>query len=242
MEKHPRLDITNLKIQKERIILGSFPTWSLTLGTDDNDDVKSEKLELQNKFGDIPFFYGSSTNKFWNWYKTYLDNEINLNEIDSIKASLERNGIGITDVIISCQRKNRSALDKHLTERFYNHNFFNYPKTGERLKILCTSKGVMNDMLLTKKFLSNHKTLSIDQTLSDKFQFEFVSRLSGDSGLIKKPFYTILKVLNGGTIECLAIPSPGSPYRRLSDFGLNITLMDKYLESFIQNAFNWIKA
>ncbi len=239
MEYHPRLNFDNLKIQESKIILGSFPTWSLSDSVDTNT-ILSEKLEIRNKTGDIPFFYGSSKNLLWRWYKEYIDPNVELSNIDNIIGSLNKNQIGITDVILSCKRNGRSALDKHLTQRKYNHSFFYYPEVGSTLKILCTSKGVMNDMLLNKKFFIDHKKLSIDRTSSHSFQSEFLKSIDGNIKLLRTPFVNILNVENGGRIECLSIPSPGSPYRKLTDFGLNSSKLDSYLNTYIQKAFNWL--
>jgi hypothetical protein len=239
VEYHPRLNFNNLKIQEGKIILGSFPTWSLSDSVDNTNTILSEKLEMRNKTGDIPFFYGSSKNLFWSWYKVCIDPDIELSNINDIIISLNKNQIGITDVILSCKRNGRSALDKHLTQRKYNHSFFYYPEVGCTIKILCTSKGVMNNMLLNKNFFMNHKRLSIDRTLSHSFQNEFLKGIDGNINLLKTPFVNILNVENGGRIECLSIPSPGSPYRKLTDFGLNSSDLNSYLNTFIENAFKW---
>src|SRR4051812_8244570 len=105
MEFHPRINVKNPILTNKKIILGSFPTWTLT----DSDDelVSTQKLSERAKNGDIPFFYGSATNKFWGWYQLYVDSKISVKNITEIEASLMRNSMGITDVIISCLRKDR---------------------------------------------------------------------------------------------------------------------------------------
>jgi predicted ATP-binding protein involved in virulence len=148
MEHHPRLNQSDLIIRKPKIILGSFPPWSLTEPDFEKFETLTQKEFERINNRDFPFFYGSYVNRFWNWYQKFIDEAISKEDIDSIQKSLKEKSIGITDVIISCTRKDRSALDKHLTNRTYNHQFFKYPKKGETIKILCTSKGVMNEMLL----------------------------------------------------------------------------------------------
>lgn len=237
MELHPKIDVHNLKLLNTKIILGSFPTWSLTHS--DDELIMSEKLSDQIRNGDLPYFYGSSSNKFWNWYQTYVDPSISPENILEIESSLKKNSIGITDVIISCIRKNKSALDKHLTNRKYNHHFFQMPLRGQTLKILCSSKGVMNDMLLNKAFLKTHSNLTIDETSSVSFQNKVLEKINGDSGLIKQPFFRSLTCDTGGNIECFSTPSPGSPYRKLEAFGFHSGNLDDYLNSYLFHVFQW---
>ena len=239
MEHHPRLNFENLKITQEKIILGSFPTWSLSDLTNCSPEVIYEKSEIRKNKGEFPFFYGSSTNLFWRWYKLFVDLELECTNISAIITSLEQHKIGITDVIKSCDRKGRSALDHHLINRTYNQNFFVYPSLGGCLKILCTSKGVLNQMLLSKSFFKIHDRITIDNLASEEFELEHVKKLNGNGHLIKTPIFRKLNVLGGGTIECLAIPSPGSPYRSLGKFGLDSPDNLNYLNKYIKEAFGW---
>lgn len=239
IERHPRLNIENLKIIQNRIILGSFPIWSLTQVNDEQvEQIEINSISNKRK-GEFPFFYGSSTNKLWTWYKEYLDSDIILTDIESIKKSLGRNEIGITDVILSCKRKNKSALDKNLSQRVYNHDFMTYPKHGEILKILCTSKGVMNEMLLCKSFFKRHPRIKIDDSMSKLFQNEFIEKIEGEITFVQKSIFTELKVEGGGIIQCLATPSPGSPFRKLVNFGYIDSDLDLYLRRYLLEAFNW---
>jgi hypothetical protein len=240
MEFHPRVYITDHPLSNSKIILGSFPTWSLTSSNDEELNALKNSEKIKN--GDIQFYYGSSNNRFWTWYQTFFDSKISLGDIDSLKNSLEKNSIGITDTIISCIRKNRSALDKHLTERTYNHVFFQYPTKGQTIKILCSSKGVLNEMLLNNAFFKKHPTLSVNESKSLKLQNERVLDITGDPNLVKKPFFRFIDCDNGGSIECLAIPSPGSPYRKLPDFGLNSRHSDDYLNRYLEQAFTWFRS
>jgi len=240
-EYHPWVSIDTPRITQPKIILGSFPIWSLTRHElDPNEQSHFVSIRIK-KTGEFPFFYGSAVNRFWLWYQTYLDVHIELLNKDSILSSLQANQIGITDAILSCTRKEKSALDKDLSKRLYNHRFFTYPQTGEVKKILCTSKGVMNEMLLHNDFFQHHNRLQLDAAASYQFQDQFVKNILGDPQLITKPIFTQLAVENGGIIQCLALPSPGSPYRRLIDFGLHKADSHTYLENYLRNAFSWLQ-
>lgn len=239
IEQHPRLDRRDLKIKQNKIILGSFPIWSLTQINVRKTGINSE---INIRKGEFPFFYGSSTNKFWTWYKEYLDIDITTTDLNSLKNSLDRHEIGITDVILSCKRKNQSALDKDLTQREYNHEFITYPKHGETLKILCTSKGVMNEMLLSKAFFKIHKKIKINNSASLSFQNQFIEKIGGDINLLRNVVFLELSVEGGGVIECLATPSPGSPFRKLTNFGFIDGDLNSYLNKYLQEAFKWFKS
>jgi hypothetical protein len=238
-EIHPRLDLFNLKINSRKIILGSFPPWNLSLTP--TLIKKSAKLSCTSSVRsiEIPFFYGSLNNRFWPWYQTNVDPNCDIADILSIKKSLARKELGVTDVILSCERKGRSALDKDLFNRQYNHNFFDYPEKGQVLKLLCTSKGVMNEMLLCKAFFNTHKTVQDNGTLSKIFENEFLGKLNGDINIINNPIFRRLEVKDGGIIECLSIPSPGSPFRKLNNFGYSEDDATLYLNSYIREAFRW---
>ncbi len=238
-EFNPRISISDPVLQQSKIIVGSFPTWSLS--NSKKTKINKEKDSARIKNNEMPFFFGSSSNKFWDWYNIYFDGGIIKNDINSIQASLKIKAIGITDLIISCNRKDKSALDKHLTKRIYNHNFFTYPKEGEKLKILCTSKGLMNDILLNGMFFKLHPQLKIDLKESNILQERMIEKINGNSELIKNPFCRSLHNDFGGIIECISIPSPGSPYRRLIDFGCESKDLNSFLDNYLKVVFNWFK-
>lgn len=238
-EFNPNINMSELRLIESKIILGSFPTWTIAISNNKQIDSQKELERIKNN--DIRFFFGSSGNKFWDWYKVYLDNNILVTDVNSIKESLKKNSVGITDLIISCNRKGKSALDKHLTKRVYNHHFFRYPKNGEKLKVICTSKGLMNSMFLSNNFFKNHPKLSIDLIESAFLQDDFIKKVKGNSKLIKNPFCTSIKNDIGGIIECVSIPSPGSPYRRLMDFGCESKDLKLFLDSYLRVVFNWFE-
>lgn len=242
MESHPRITQEDSKLSELKIILGSFPTWTLTPPDPVQKETLEEKEYHRNKNKDVSFFYGSSGNMFWIWYKNFVDPKVSKADIKSIQNSLKKNKIGLTDVILQCNRKNRSSFDTDLTNRLYNHAFFNYPNKSKRIKILCTSKGVMNEMLLSKTFFSKHERLKININKSISHQSKIISKIGGDPNKIRKPFYHFIDCEKGGFIECLAIPSPGSPYRGLNAFGLNNPDSDQYLNDYLKEAFLWFKS
>lgn len=242
MEYHPRVTSEDRALKESKIILGSFPTWTLTAPDLSKGETVEEKEFYRTKNRDVLFFYGSSVNKFWVWYKDFIDSSISKEDIKGIQKSLKKNKIGLTDTILSCDRKDRSSFDNDLTNRLYNHSFFKYPSEFSNVKILCTSKGVLNEMLLNKGFYSKHLKLSANIDKSNKFQKKIISKINGDIKKVKKPIYQYLNYEKGGNIECLAIPSPGSPYRGLHAFGLNNSDSDQYLQDYLKEAFLWFKS
>ncbi len=229
MEFHPRIDIEHPELPESRIILGSFPTFPYTL--------KGSPEKAADDKQKPAFFYGSERNRFWNWYREFVDHESEKASIESLLKSLQRNGIGITDAIYSCERKGQSSADTDLTKRVYNHRFFRSPAAGETIRILCTSKGVMNNMLLTPAFFREHPELFVNEHASKEQQHLVLTRLGGTDPV--QPLLRVLDVSGGGTIECRALPSPGSPYRSLKTFGFVSGDAKQYLHAYLENTFDW---
>ncbi|WP_288879762.1 hypothetical protein [Pedobacter panaciterrae] len=238
MEAHPRVKIGQELIKYDKIILGSFPTWHLTEPDPEKNETHFEKETLRLINQDIDYFYGSSSNRFWDWYKRFIDEGSDRQNKISLTSSLQKRRIGITDVIASCRRKGKSALDQHLTSRIYNHDFFQYPTHGAKLKILCTSKGVMNEMLLNNSFFSKHPAVRLDVENSQIMQDHYSKIIGGDVA-IRKRFCNCLEIKNGGFIECFAIPSPGSPFRKLREFGCCEENLSVFLDKYLKMAFDW---
>ena len=96
----------------------------------------------------------------------------------------------------------------------------------------------MND----KKAFQLNAHLSFDnKSFSNIFQFTAIQKINGDIRLVKNPFFTIIETESGGSIECFCIPSLGSPYRRLIDFGLNGSAAREYLNNYLKEVFDWFK-
>lgn len=242
MEYHPRINEKQDPLGTNKIILGSFPVWTLTSPDIEKNETFEDKERQRVLNKDYSYFYGSASNQFWDWYKRYIDDRVDRTNIFGIQKSLIKNGIGITDMIFSCSRKNKSALDKNLTSRKYNQSFFIYPHPNETLKIFCTSKGVLNEMLLNNSFFKIHTEVWLDEDLSMVAQSAFLEKLSVSQQKQIKPFFKILRTANGGKIECIATPSPGSPYRKLAEFGYVSGDNKLFLDTYLSLAFAWFNS
>jgi hypothetical protein len=240
MEYHPRVSLSDQPLLQTKIILGSFPTWSLARSKDVMDNQR--RTDQKEMCGELDFFYGSSSNHFWSWYRKFFDQSIKVDDIKSIKSSLEEHEVGITDMILSCQRKGTSALDKHLTQRIYNYSFLGTEKNKGVVKILCTSKAVMNQMLLTRQFLAKHPSATIDHDESNHMEKQIINTIGGQHRL-NQPIFRVLKFVDQvDRVECLALPSPGSPFRKLAEFGLPEKHNGSdYLEKYLAVGFDWFK-
>lgn len=237
MEYHPRVNALDFPFKSTKIILGSFPTWSLANSV--NEDNHARRLHMI-KNSEIEYFYGSVKNKFWFWYSRYVDFNVVINP-QSLSESLNKHKIAITDMIISCKRKNKSSLDKHLTNRVYNYSFLETPTTQNRIKIICTSKAVLNEMLLSRGLFEQHTTLAIDEEASITQECNFLEQISGVRSFVN-PILQVLRCSNSGSsISCLALPSPGSPFRKLNEFGKpkRNDSNQQYLDNYLKTAFAW---
>ena len=230
-----------LPIKEKRIIVGSFPTWTITSPDLDKGETEAQKESARKENDDIRFFYGSAVNDFWVWYKEQVDVTLNYDNVASIKRCLKANKHGIVNVITSATRKGESSFDYDLSNRIYNHAFFTYPSTGEVLKLLCTSKEVLNGMLLRSEFYKEHPVLALDKKATKRLHLSLINKAK-IKGKIAKPIVAVLSSAHGGRIECLAIPSPGSPYRGLYYFGRTRQESSKeFLNRYISASFEWFK-
>ena len=93
--------------------------------------------------------------------------------------------------------------------------------------------------LLNKQFFNLHPLLKTNVVHSNDFQNRIIKKLNGNSNQIKNPFYKLIEVESGGQIECFALPSPGSPYRKLTAFGLSSEDSKSYLNNYLQIVFDW---
>jgi hypoxanthine-DNA glycosylase len=114
METHPYKPFVPKCATK--LILGSLPPWRFTV----DDDQEVNKLKnLQD--GDIDFYYGSRSNRFW----MILSEVFKLKSPDTpdkIKMLLRNRKIAISDVVHRCRREPpRSALDQDLRNVEFNH-------------------------------------------------------------------------------------------------------------------------
>jgi G:T/U-mismatch repair DNA glycosylase len=107
------------------LFLGTFPTW--------------EVVNQLRTNGNLEFFYGSSVNSFWS-----LLSQISGNSLDNeaqIFSFLDKNNIGISDIVKETERRGQSAADKFLTPIKWNNLVEiknHYPQIST---IICTSGG-----------------------------------------------------------------------------------------------------
>lgn len=231
-EYHRFLKIGENIQNARKVIIGSFSVYSLTEHTRSN----IEKYE-KNKDG-FDFFYGSPRNQLWSWYKLYFDNEIILKDKKSIINSLKVNGVAITDVIKSCERKNYSALDKALTKLEWNKTgIFNLICSGTQ-KAICTSKWVLQKV--EKEVLEKHGYV-LDARQTEIFQKEIFHPIFYHI----VPKHPIAKVYSksGSKIHLASIPSPGgNSFRKLDLYGYDKTSSlsnREFLHAYVKSTFKW---
>jgi G:T/U-mismatch repair DNA glycosylase len=230
-ETHPFLELGKVPNAK-KLILGSFPVYSITL-----PDTE-EKNKIRKSDGTVQFFYGSCYNSFWRLYHLYIDNNLQIPITPEFALSnLSKNQIAISDMIIECQRNGKSALDIDLTKRIYNIEMMNEYLESGVIKILCTSKGVME--MFHEKVAKKYKEFVWQGTESKKWQSEIISNLKGDESQIKK---LICKqyLFKGNTIRLISIPSPGSPQRQLKQFGFTGGDWRAYADLYFELSFKWL--
>ena len=105
----------------------------------------SEKLILgtihphtTDKF-DIPFFYGNRST-IWKILNSAFDNEIGDSvTLDGVLKFLTKRKIAISDTVVSCTRKNPTALDSDLIPETLNHGLVEQIRMSNINEILFTS-------------------------------------------------------------------------------------------------------
>lgn len=230
-ETHPYLQLGE-NISADKMIIGTFPIYSLTAPRNPRKD------QLQQQRNDLSFFYGSRSNYFWSWYQQYIDNQVNIQLPTSIIASLQQQRIAISDVISQCSRNDESFNDSDLKEKQWNTGLAAIIE--ERIeKVICTSKssaGAMgwlrDNILLPAGFTVDHaQTAALHQQMLNAIPQSNLNVISVAQVLIKA----------NRTVSIVALPSPGSPSRRLQDFGYrkNIHTTAAYLDQYLTQCFNW---
>jgi hypothetical protein len=247
IETHPYLQQGHIH-GATKLILGSFPVYECT----DQDS----QLKQQNRLneGTIRFFYGSNRNSLWTKYSEYIDNTI-VRPWDSelIIESLIENQIAVSDTIKSCERyiykidkktKERildpySSEDSALKKKTWNREIITTLINNGVTKILCTSKGVLND--LEKQIICYGRTPlgRKDNQLTSQFQTQFIERIGGNNNQITNEVAKTF-IVGNRQVFGLAIPSPGSPQRQTHEFGCENQDRLTYANSYFENAFNWL--
>jgi hypoxanthine-DNA glycosylase len=130
------------------LIVGSFPG----------------KEQTQNKPDETHWFYGAPRNQFWKIleivYKKKLNNRKEKQQL------FEETGIGITDVIRSCVRRQGTNLDENLEIREYNKEAIEKILKKYRPKVLFTSRFVEKEF---KKLFSDYKNTDILPSPSPRY-------------------------------------------------------------------------
>lgn len=120
LEKHPFLNYLdkNIKINFNKLIIGSFPIYDLTSTVDENFNEIENRFNQQNAF--VDFFYGSKKSYFWKLFFDAHDIVWDFNQYNAIQnkekiiQSLFDNTTLITDVIKYTNRIKYSAADTDL--------------------------------------------------------------------------------------------------------------------------------
>jgi hypothetical protein len=233
IEIHPYLQQGQIN-GATKLILGSFPVYECT----DQDNTTKQQNRLNE--GTIRFFYGSIDSGLWGLYRDNIDDTILLPpDPNQILQSLAHRQIAISDTIYSCERHDFSSLDNKLIRRTYNIQCVqSLIRNGVR-KIICTSKGVLKD--LERQFIlhGNLPFGQVDNLAGCTFQENFVQGLGGNNNQITSPIAKVFTIDNY-QVTAIAIPSPGSPQRKLAQFGFNGNDWRNYADNYFSNAFNWL--
>lgn len=106
--------------------------------------------------GDVDFYYGSEDNAFWDLIGKATRQEFTkqntLAAVKERKDALARMGVGITDIVAQCKRKNRSASDRSL-----------YAIERKSLGLLLKQNPAINTLLYTSSFVKSEVGKELDQ-------------------------------------------------------------------------------
>ncbi len=231
IESHPYLH-TCEAIAASRMIVGTFPIYSLT------NPRTPRKEQLQQERNDISFFYGSRSNYFWSWYKKYIDALVDVQNPQSIIDSLRMKKISISDVVKSCSRVDESFEDNKLRNKIWNDSLATVIEQSVD-KVICTSKSASGAMgWLVEKILIP-SGFTVNQNESAQLHLHILNTIAQSNKQVKP----VAKVLTKDkrTVKIIALPSPGSPQRRLSNFGYvkDVHSTTDYLNQYLLETFNW---
>lgn len=231
IETHPYLQQGQIT-GATKMILGSFPVYECT-----DQDNQLKQQNRQNE-GTIRFFYGSIDSELWRLYRDNIDNTILLPPNPNfILPSLAQRQIALSDTIISCERHIFSSEDSKLIRRTYNRQGIETLIQNGVRKIICTSKGVLKDF--ERQIILKGNFGQVDYLAGSTFQDNFIARIGGNNNQITSPIARVFLV-DTFQVTAIAIPSPGSPQRKLAQFGLNVQDWRNYANNYFSNAFNWL--
>ena len=124
----------------DKIIIGNFPIGKFT-----NPDRQHEQKEHE-----FDFYYGGAKNRLWNLIGHCFDLE--LHHPEAIKKFLTRHHIAIADILLSCRRKNGSALDSNLYDKKYNNKLKHIIENNQFTELIFTSRHVYQEF---KKYIGH---------------------------------------------------------------------------------------
>jgi len=130
------------------LLIGSFPG----------------KEQTQCKVDDTQWFYGAPRNQLWKILELVYDRE--LKNRKQKQELFQQAGIGMTDVIKSCVRRNGTNLDENLKINEYNQEVIEAILEKHRPKVLFTSRFVEKEF---KKLFPDYKNTDILPSPSPRY-------------------------------------------------------------------------
>lgn len=113
-ETHPWVKFPESSSKNRKLILGSFPPNKFTT------------LQQLKTNCDFDFYYGSKDNEFWDLFSHALNLNFKFpDQIEDLKNYLKLNYWVISDVVLECNRRNNTALDKDLINIKWNTEIIN---------------------------------------------------------------------------------------------------------------------
>jgi hypoxanthine-DNA glycosylase len=114
-------------VNSETLILGSFP------GKESTQNPKNED-----------WFYYAKRNQFWKIIEIVFNKQ--LNTVEEKQKLFTLHHIAITDILLSCERKENKNSDSNLINKTYNNGAIeSILKENPISRILFTSKGVYHE-------------------------------------------------------------------------------------------------
>ncbi|MEI6059780.1 MAG: DNA-deoxyinosine glycosylase [Bacteroidota bacterium] len=111
------------------LILGSFP------GKESTQQLRKDD-----------WFYNSKRNQFWKILEMVYKQELSTSAAKKILFT--NNRIAVTDIIVSCERRDNSNSDQNLTNKEYNWQCISSILAGNAIsRILFTSKSVYREFI-----------------------------------------------------------------------------------------------
>jgi len=169
IEKHPFDAFIPVNIKC--LVVGSFPG----------------KEQTQFEMDETHWFYGAARNQLWKIlevvYKRKLTNRVEKQQL------FEEAGIGITDVIKSCIRKEGTNLDENLDIREYNKEVIEKILKQHQPKVLFTSRFVEKEF---KKLFPGYENTDILPSPSPRY---FKLKIEDKARIYKKKLPKLREML-----------------------------------------------